>query len=219
MKTGGLFSIDGSYDVDNIKTFKKTVGKATDDTPLETLAKLIFGQLARLVPNKDQATLIHAFALLHQAYPDTQLIIMGNGILEQTLKQLVQQYNLEKHIHFLGYQEQGARFMKAFDCFVLSSKQEAFGRVLLEAMGAHCPIIATRAHGIPEVLGDSNILVEVDNHSALANAMKKMYEHSLEEREKITHHAYNHLVNHYTIPSFYKTFWEVIYAPCLHHHF
>lgn len=38
---------DGSYDVDNIRTFKKTVGKATDDTPLETLAKLIFGQLAR----------------------------------------------------------------------------------------------------------------------------------------------------------------------------
>ena len=78
----------------------------------------------------------------------------------------------------------GYRYMQAFDCFILSSIQEAFGRVLLEAMIAKLPIIATRVHGIPEVVGEAGILIKPGDTAAFTNAMKQVYVLSEQERRE-----------------------------------
>src|SRR3990167_5007564 len=169
----------------------------------------IFGQLARLVPDKDQRTLIHAFAAFKHLHPNAQLVIAGTGRLEAELKALTASYQLEKDILFPGYIENGAHCMRAFDCFVLSSVEEAFGRVLLEAMAAHCPIIATRAHGIPEVVGEHGLLINPGDVAALTHAMKTIYEQSKIEREKMCTVAYEHLIENFSIPTFQKQFWQI----------
>jgi glycosyltransferase involved in cell wall biosynthesis len=97
--------------------------------------------------------------------------------------------------------------MPALDCFVLSSKQEAFGRVLLEAMIAKLPIISTRTNGIPEVVGDSGIIVEPNNAGALAAEMKKIYLSSAEQQQENGNKAYQRAIDYFSIPCFQNTFW------------
>lgn len=170
----------------------------------------VFGNLARLVPNKDQATLIHAFSLIKPYCPNAKLIILGEGGLEARLKEQVQANNLQNDIIFTGYISSGFSYMRAFDCFVLSSTQEAFGRVLLEAMLAKIPIIASCVHGIPEVMGDIGTLITPKDATAFALAMQHSYELSAQERAQLGIKAYQHAVEHFSIPNFHQQFWQVI---------
>ena len=174
----------------------------------------VFGHVARLVPNKDQATLIQAFANIKEECPNAKLIILGNGVLESTLKEQVAALHLQDQVIFTGFVPEGFRFMRAFDCFVLSSVQEAFGRVLLEAMIAQCPIIATRTNGIPEVVGNAGIIIPPRDTAALAAAMKKIYSLSTESRQHMVENAYAHMLQNYSIPVFKEHFWNL---PLLKH--
>ncbi len=170
----------------------------------------IFGHLGRLARNKDQATLIHAFSIIKPHYPNAKLVILGTGELEPTLKQQVKSHGLSDDVIFTGFVSQGFRYMKAFDCFVLSSIQEAFGRVLLEAMLAKLPIIATRVHGIPEVVENAGELIDPRNAIALAAAMTKIGDLSQQEREQYGEKAYQHMAKQFSIPRFHEQFWGAL---------
>ncbi|MBX3709358.1 MAG: glycosyltransferase [Gammaproteobacteria bacterium] len=169
----------------------------------------VFGNLGRLATNKDQESLIHAFSLIRPYCPTAKLMIIGTGELESRLKQQVESHGLKDDVLFTGFLTNGFRYMKAFDCFVLSSIQEAFGRVLLEAMMAKLPIIATRVHGIPEVISTVGTLVEPKDIHGLATAMRKIYELSQATRNSNSEVAYQHLTMHFSIPRFYEQFWQL----------
>jgi glycosyltransferase involved in cell wall biosynthesis len=174
--------------------------------PSETF---VFGHVARLVPNKDQNNLINAFSLIKTQCPTAKLYIIGNGVLEDALKQQVAELKLTDDVIFTGYLENGFRYMKAFDCFVLSSTQEAFGRVLLEAMIAKCPIIATKTNGIPEVMGNTGLLVTPKETQELATAMQKIYAQSDQAREAMSQQAYQHMMDNFSIPAFHRQYWQL----------
>lgn len=169
----------------------------------------VFGNMGRLAPNKDQESLIHAFSLIKPYCPNAKLVIVGDGVLEARLKQQAASYRLSNDVIFTGYVDCGFRYMKAFDCFTLSSIQEAFGRVLLEAMIAKLPIIATRVNGIPEVMGSTGQLTQPKDALQFAEAMKAHYLLSQEEREKIGEKAYQHAFDQFSIPQFSKQFWQL----------
>ena len=169
----------------------------------------VFGNIARLAPNKDQESLIHAFSLIKPYCPNIKLIIIGDGELESRLKEKVQAYGLSEDIIFTGFLSGGFRYMKAFDCFTLSSIQEAFGRVLLEAMISKLPIITTRVHGIPEVVGDTGVLIKAKDAVAFASAMKQIYTLSPEERHQLGEKAYQRATTHFSIPKFNEQFWQL----------
>jgi len=169
----------------------------------------VFGNLGRLVKNKDQESLIRAFALIKPSCPKAKLVIIGAGELEPHLKQLVDDCRLQESVIFTGFLSGGFRYMKAFDCFVLSSIQEAFGRVLLEAMLAKLPVIATRAHGIPEVVGDAGTLIQPKDVRAMATAMQQIYQLSVSEREVLANKAYERAINDFSITRFQEQFWEL----------
>jgi glycosyltransferase involved in cell wall biosynthesis len=170
----------------------------------------IFGTLGRLVRNKDQTTLIAAFSQIKQKCPKAKLIIIGSGELEQALKQQAKVSGLNDDIIFTGFLAHGFRYMKAFDCFVLPSIQEAFGRVLLEAMLARLAVIATHVHGIPEVIRDAGVLVKPKDPASLAAAMQSIYDLSQKERDDCGEKAYQHLMNHFSLAHFHEQFWQEI---------
>lgn len=169
----------------------------------------IFGNLARLVPNKDHTSLIKAFSKIKKDCPRAKLIIMGVGQLEASLKNTIQSLNLQHDIILTGFIAEGFKYMKAFDCFILSSTQEAFGRVLLEAMIAKRPIIATRVHGIPEVVENIGTLVDAKDVDQMAAAMKNIYDLSFEARLAKGEASYQHAISEFSIPKFYEQFWNV----------
>jgi len=169
----------------------------------------IFGTLGRLVKAKDQNTLIHGFSLIKTQCPNAKLIIIGDGILEENLRHSIKNLRLEKDIILTGYIHQGFSLLKAFDIFILTSIKEAFGRVLLEAMIAKIPIIATRTHGIPEVVGDAGILINAANPTELADAMLTFYQTPKDQLEQWRHKGYQRAEQHFSIACFNTIFWQL----------
>ena len=134
---------------------------------------------------------------------------MGDGDLEAQLKHQIQANGLMDDVILTGFIPNAVNYIKAFDCFVLPSIQEAFGRVLIEAMLAKCPIIASQVNGIPEVIGNTGTLIKPKNTADFAQAMQLIYKLSPEEREKIAAKAYQHVHNNFSIPAFNKQFWQL----------
>lgn len=132
--------------------------------------------LGRHIPKKGFDVLLRAFAQAN--IPDHDLILAGSGEEETSLKQLTKELGITDRVHFFGManRQQAMALFKGCEFYVLPSRKEPQGIVLLEAMISQKAVIATNVGGIPEVLidGETGILVPSEDPTALAAAMKKM---------------------------------------------
>ncbi|MDH0893719.1 MULTISPECIES: glycosyltransferase [unclassified Pseudomonas] len=134
----------------------------------------VVGNVGRLHPDKDQATLIRGFAqALPQLPAGSLLAIMGSGRLEGSLKALASEFGVSESVRFLGQVPQGRRYFRAFDVFALSSDHEPFGMVLLEAMAADVPVIGTDCGGGREVVQGVGELFPLGAADELAAALRR----------------------------------------------
>ena len=104
--------------------------------------------VGRLIEQKDHATLLRAFALVRRDVPDARLAILGAGPLEAATRALVVQLGLGDSVEMPGRTEIRDWLARA-DVFVHTSRWEGFGIVLLEAMLASLPVVATRVSAVP----------------------------------------------------------------------
>ena len=133
---------------------------------------IVIGNVGRLHADKDQATLLAGFAkALPQLPAGSLLAIIGSGPLRETLKEQAGELGIAGQVCFLGQVPQARRLFAAFDLFVLSSDHEPFGMVLLEAMAADVPVMATDCGGAPEVVGRAEQLFELRDVEELANKL------------------------------------------------
>lgn len=137
---------------------------------------LLIGTVGRFVPFKGQAVFIDAVGELRKKYPRMKAVIAGKGPLEHELIDRVRSAGLEETIIFPGFVSDVKSLIGSFDVFVLPSLKEPFGLVLLEAMAARVPIVATRAGGVPEIITDyeSGLLVPPGDIAALTTAIAKL---------------------------------------------
>jgi glycosyltransferase involved in cell wall biosynthesis len=156
----------------------------------------IIGNVGRLHPDKDQATLIRAFSEFHKQYANSQLVILGCGRLEQQLKDLARELGVEKEVLFLGQVPDAVNYYKAFDVFALTSDREPFGLVLLEAIVAKVPVVASDCGGASEVVADAGYLFEFANVADLTCAIQKVYAGST---ETLVEQAFEKLHERYSI--------------------
>ena len=135
----------------------------------------IIGNVGRLHPDKDQATLLRGFAQAWAKLPqEALLVIIGSGRLEQNLKDLAVELGIAERVRFLGQVPQARLYFKAFDVFALSSDHEPFGMVLLEAMAANVPLLATACGGAPEIVEGVGILFPLGDAERLAQGLEHM---------------------------------------------
>lgn len=133
---------------------------------------IIIGNVGRLHADKDQATLIDAFAIALPKLPAGSLLaIAGSGPLEEALRAQVEALSIVDRVCFLGQVPLARRYFSAFDLFVLSSDHEPFGMVLLEAMAADVPVMATNCGGAAEVIGEQDLLFEHKDSRQLAKKL------------------------------------------------
>ena len=137
--------------------------------------EFIIGHIARLSEEKDQSTLLYAFAEVAAKIEKVKLIIVGEGPLRNTLHSIVYSLRLEDKVIFVGGQDDIASFLNIFDLFVLSSVREGTSLTLLEAMAAGVPVVATNVGGNSKVVLDNKtgMLVPPKNPNILAE--KIMY--------------------------------------------
>ena len=134
---------------------------STNAAGLDLITNIVTGQssnykigtIGRLVPQKDYPTLLNAFSVILKSLPNTDLYVVGEGFLQKDLIELSKSLGINDKVHWLGKTEYIKEFLSKIDLFILPSKYEGFGLVLLEAMVATKPIIAANNSAIPEVLG------------------------------------------------------------------
>ena len=128
----------------------------------------------RLVPEKGFAALIEAFARI--PVTDARLMIAGSGPQEGRLKDQAKKLGISGKVTFLGYLEDIRPALDGASLFVLPSKFEGFGAVVIEALAAGRPIVMTDCSPAADLVrgSDSGLVVPIDNVEALAEAMSSM---------------------------------------------
>lgn len=127
-----------------------------------------------LKEQKNHALLLQAFAQL--SFPNSRLMLVGKGHLEDRLRALASQLRISDRVIFAGFYENPAAFYRTADLFVLSSDYEGFSNVITEALSYGLPVVATDCPGGSReslVDGKYGTLVPVGDCGALAQAMVK----------------------------------------------
>ena len=137
--------------------------------------KIIIGTVARLDPVKKLDVLIQSISVTNDQ-ESSVYVIVGEGPERKSLEVLIAELGLTDRIFLVGHQDDAKSWISAFNIFVLSSQWEGMPNVLLEAMAAGKPVVATRVGGIPEVVveGETGLLVPPGDPGALANAISEM---------------------------------------------
>ncbi len=137
--------------------------------------KIIIGTIVNFYKTKGLDILIESiFLLSNEVKTKIQIIIIGSGPEFKNLKLKIKDLKLESIILTPGSIDNASLYLKALDIFVLSSRKEGFPYVILEAMQAGLPIIATSVGGVPEALGNAGILVNPENPKLLANEITNL---------------------------------------------
>jgi len=128
---------------------------------------------AALVAHKDHHTLIRAAQYARAEQPDLHWVIAGDGRLRESLAAEIERFKLQDRVHLAGHVDRIDALIVEANVFVLSSKEEGLGSVLLNALALGRPVVATAAGGIPEVL-PPDALVPVGNAEALARKVAQV---------------------------------------------
>jgi len=142
------------YNGIDISLFPANINVQEEKHKLNVGAAIIIGTVARLSEEKDQATLIKAFAKILKVRPHCCLVFVGEGNERFNLERLASELGVRKNVLFLGYRKDVDKLLKLFDVFVLSSLQEGVSLSLLEAMASKKPVVATSVGGNKEVVVD-----------------------------------------------------------------
>jgi glycosyltransferase involved in cell wall biosynthesis len=136
--------------------------------------------VGQLIERKGLTELLDAMKKIHAEKPDVALVIIGTGPLENSLRESVHRENLCGAVHLLGARSHRAvmAFMRLADVFVLPSREEPFGIVLIEAMSQGLPVVATDVQNIPCLVrqGVNGFLVAPRNADQLAEKIVRMIE-------------------------------------------
>jgi glycosyltransferase involved in cell wall biosynthesis len=182
---------------------RKAYGLGPDD--------FVIGNVGRLVPPKDQESLIRGMAMVTKSLESAKLIIVGTGPLRTTLENLVRKLDLEKNVIFAGSLQREAvyQLLHAIDLFVMYSLWEGFCNALVEAMAARKPVVASDIETFREIMGESSCLVPPQNPTALATAILDIANMPVEERQVMGEALHQHAATDFFLKSTAEAYQHV----------
>ena len=131
--------------------------------------------VGRLIEQKDHATLLRAFAGVRERVPEARLAILGAGPLEAATRELACELGVEDALALPG-RTAPRDWLERADVFVHTSCWEGFGIVLLEAMLASLPVVATSVSAVPEVVaqGETGVLAAAGDVAGVASGLEAL---------------------------------------------
>lgn len=134
------------------------------------------GYIGELTPNKNISLALKAVAKAREKGARIFYCIVGDGEERYVLQDEAQDLGIWDSVKFLGFLADAPRHMKAFDMFLLTSQKEGLPYVLLEALSARVPIIASNVGGVPEIVqdGENGLLCKSGDVEAFAAAIEKL---------------------------------------------
>lgn len=136
----------------------------------------VVGWFGRMTEIKRVDDLLRAFALLRARVPEAVLLLVGDGPLRGKLEQQARELGISAACRFVGYWEEVGGLYAACDAFALTSANEGTPVVILEALAAEVPVVATAVGGVPDVVqdGETGFLVAPGDVTALADHLQRL---------------------------------------------
>ena len=137
---------------------------------------LLLGNVSRYHPIKDHENLFKALSLLNKEKINFKCILVGRGLINtnKDLLKKIKKFNLSDKVILYGKSFEIYKIMAGLDLHILSSKKEAFGMVLLEAMSTGIPCLSTDVGEAKNIIGNTGWIVNVSDPSALAFKISKI---------------------------------------------
>jgi len=139
--------------VSSIRLKQKSEFCKKNNCPIDTKLIIFVG---RLEGQKDPMLLIDTFGHINRNFPQSRLLIVGNGLLRKETEQRVFQHGLTNFVSFYGNLQQNevADLLKISDTFLLTSAFEGMPRSVLEALGCGLPVVSTDVGEVRRVVSD-----------------------------------------------------------------
>lgn len=173
---------------------------------------LTVGSVGRLDAMKGHDLLLRAIAQVEGLH----LVILGEGSQRRALEQLAQELQIIDRVELKGWVENPRDFLPSFDLVALPSRSEGFPLVMVEAMLAARPLVATRVGSVPEAIipGETGLLIEKDDLAGLVAALQQLRDQP-ELRSRLGQNAQVLARRHWTVESMthqYEQLWETLIA-------
>lgn len=189
--------------------FKKEIG--LDST------RFVIGCVGNFRKVKNHICLIKAFNLFNKKFPDTNLVLVGKGFLndtensEEDIKHKIKMNDLEGKVILTGYRSDIPNLLNTFDIFCLPSLSEGLPISLLEAMATKTPVVGSNVRGINEVIinNETGILFTSNDHIELAEKLEKLFIDK-KLREKIVENAYAYVRSNHSLKEWANNYQSII---------
>ena len=195
-----LFKIHSGVDIEK---FKQRPVSAVEKKRSLGLAQngLVVGFIGWLLPIKGPMHLLKAMEDVLRDYNDTVLVFTGKGDLDVDLRTAALKTTANGRVNFLGWRNDIDEIMPIFDIFVLPSLNEGMGRVLVEAMAAGKPVVASNVGGIPDLVQNdiNGLLVPPGDEKALSASIKQLINDP--EKAKLMGQRGKELCNQFSVKS------------------
>lgn len=163
------------------------------------------GVVSRLEPIKGMDLVIPAFAEIHKQFPNTRLIVIGDGTLRTSMERDVKNNGIEEFVEFEGRRNQSdlQDYYDRIDILLMPSRSEGFGLTAIEGMARGCVPIVSDTGGLPEVVRDgidgllhcpedvSDLAAKICQLLGSPDKLKEFSERARQRAETFSRQAYN----------------------------
>jgi glycosyltransferase involved in cell wall biosynthesis len=180
------------YDGVNLQSITKRRTETSIRDEFNLHDKTLVVIIAALSPEKDHATFIEAAKILANESEEFHFLIIGTGVEEKRVKQLIEAENLSDTITMTGFRYDIPDILQDSDYFVMTSRMEGLGSSIIEAFANKTPVVATRIGGIPELVidGETGLLASAGNAEEIASHVLTL-QNSPELKKRLIENATN----------------------------
>lgn len=185
------------------KKMREQFGIPGDDTVIISTSRFSEG--------KRVDRILGAFENIHDEFPYTWLLFVGEGPLKTQLEDRAQRGGCKERIKFLGFQQQVLDFLRMSDIFVLSSDWEGLSNAMLEAMATGLVTVVTKVPGADDAIvdGENGFLAEC-SQEGMIEGLTRALRLPLKDREKIGNNAINSVHKNFDVRQGIKKMFHAI---------
>lgn len=171
---------------------------------------IAIGYTGRIEKVKNLGMLIDAFMSVNNQYPNTRLVMIGEGSLQPSLKEYSEKLGIADAIIWTGFCSNIPQMLSALDIYVLPSINEGLSLSILEAMAAEKPVIATRVGSAVEVIehGKTGILINPQSKEEIITAILELLGNAA-YRETLSKQARQFVISHYDVKNMVDAYCDV----------
>ena len=182
--TGGVGISTDRFDPARISSDERSAIRREIDAVDDSIPVLMF--VGEMIPRKRHADLLAAFVRIRAVRPHARLVLVGEGVLTEKIKERATALGVMDNCHFLGYRKDIPALLSAADLFVFPSGQEGLPCAIQEALAMEVPTVASDVRGSRDLVNnDCGRLVPLADPETLANACLELLALPIEKRREM----------------------------------